>query len=46
LHRFVLDHDDMGPRVHCPPIGKPATSRRLSELCRGPAAVSSSPLPE
>jgi len=29
LRRLVLDHDDVGPRVHGLPIGKRATNRRL-----------------
>ncbi len=29
LRRLVIDHDNMGPRVHGLPIGKRATSRRL-----------------
>ena len=29
LRRLVLDHDDMGPRVHGLPAGKRAIKRRL-----------------
>ncbi len=45
MRRLVLDHDDMGPQVHGLPAGKPATSRRLVQLCRGLALVSSIPRP-
>jgi hypothetical protein len=43
LRRLVLNHNDMGPRVHSPSL--PATCRRLRKLCREPAPLSSFPLP-
>ena len=43
LRRLVLDHDDMGPRIHRLPAGELATICRLGKLCRGPAPLSSFP---
>ena len=35
LRRLVIDHDDMGPRVHCLPAGKPATTVALINSAAG-----------